>query len=171
MQVKNYQDGTLAFRKSCAHGVCGSDAMRITGKDGLACKTLIKDVVAQEGDGVTLEPLRHLPVQRDLIVDQQKFFEKYRAVKPFLINTETVTAGERLQTQEERGRLKNVTSAVGAPTETLEKTLNFMGTNDHHGDYRSSGCSASWMASICGSPYAKRMPQPAWPGPPRLKAM
>jgi succinate dehydrogenase / fumarate reductase iron-sulfur subunit len=73
MQVKRFQDGSLGFRKSCAHGVCGSDAMRINGKDGLACKTLIKEVVRKEGDTVTVEPLRYLPVQRDLIVDQSDF--------------------------------------------------------------------------------------------------
>ncbi|MEJ2641883.1 MAG: 2Fe-2S iron-sulfur cluster-binding protein [Desulfosarcinaceae bacterium] len=112
MQVKRFQDGSLAFRKSCAHGVCGSDAMRINGKDGLACKTLIKEVADQEGGSVTIEPLRHLPVQRDLIVDQQKFFDKYRAVKPFLINTEKVAAGERLQTQEERGRFDDTTNCI-----------------------------------------------------------
>jgi succinate dehydrogenase / fumarate reductase iron-sulfur subunit len=112
MQVKRFQDGSLAFRKSCAHGVCGSDAMRINGKNGLACKTLIKEVADQEGGSVTLEPLHHLPVLRDLIVDQQQFFEKYRSVKPFLINTEAVAAGERRQTQEERGRFDDTTNCI-----------------------------------------------------------
>jgi succinate dehydrogenase / fumarate reductase iron-sulfur subunit len=73
MQVKRFQDGSLGFRKSCAHGVCGSDAMRINGKDGLACKTLIKEVAEKDGDTITVEPLRYLPVQRDLIVDQAIF--------------------------------------------------------------------------------------------------
>ncbi len=82
MQVKRFQDGTLGFRKSCAHGVCGSDAMRINGKDRLACKTLIRDVVEKEGDRITIEPLRHLPVQRDLMVDQRAFFERYRCRQP-----------------------------------------------------------------------------------------
>jgi succinate dehydrogenase / fumarate reductase iron-sulfur subunit len=75
MQVKRFQDGSLGFRKSCAHGVCGSDAMRINGKNGLACKTLIKDVAEKEGDTIRVEPLRYLPVLRDLIVDQADFFE------------------------------------------------------------------------------------------------
>ena len=57
MHVKRFQDGSLAFRKSCAHGVCGSDAMRINGKDGLACKTLIKEVAKEDGDTITVEPL------------------------------------------------------------------------------------------------------------------
>ncbi len=93
MQVKRFQDGSLGFRKSCAHGVCGSDAMRINGKDGLACKTLVKEVAAGDGDTVTVEPLRYLPVQRDLIVDQSAFFRKYRLIKPYLINDDPVDAG------------------------------------------------------------------------------
>jgi len=102
MRVKQYQDGTLAFRKSCAHGVCGSDAMRINGKEGLACKTLVKSVAESEGDTVLVEPLRNFPIQRDLIVDQTILFEKYKSVKPFLINDEPVSEKERIQTQEER---------------------------------------------------------------------
>jgi succinate dehydrogenase / fumarate reductase iron-sulfur subunit len=112
MQIKRFQDGSLGFRKSCAHGVCGSDAMRINGKDGLACKTLIKDVAAKDGDTITVEPLRFLPVQRDLIVDQAEFFKKYRSVKPFLINDEPVEAGERLQSQEERLVFDDTTNCI-----------------------------------------------------------
>lgn len=112
MQVKRFQDGSLAFRKSCAHGVCGSDAMRINGKDGLACKTLVKEVAQKDGDTVTVEPLRHLPVQRDLIVDQKDFFVKYRAVQPFLINDEPVVEKERLQSQEERMAFDDATNCI-----------------------------------------------------------
>jgi succinate dehydrogenase / fumarate reductase iron-sulfur subunit len=112
MQVKRFQDGSLGFRKSCAHGVCGSDAMRINGKDGLACKTLIKDVAEKDGDIITVEPLRFLPVQRDLIVDQAEFFEKYRSVKPFLINDEPVGEKERLQSQEERLAFDDTTNCI-----------------------------------------------------------
>jgi len=112
MQIKLFQDGSLGFRKSCAHGVCGSDAMRINGQDGLACKTLIKEVAGQDGDTVTVEPLQHLPVQRDLIVDQDAFFRKYRSVKPFLINDEPVAAGERRQSQEERMQFDDTTNCI-----------------------------------------------------------
>ena len=102
MQVKEYQDNTISFRKSCAHGVCGSDAMRINGKEGLACKTLVKSVADSDGDTILLEPLRNFPVQRDLIVDQTRLFEKYKAVLPYLINDEPVAEKERIQSQEER---------------------------------------------------------------------
>jgi len=112
MQIKRFQDGSLGFRKSCAHGVCGSDAMRINGKDGLACKTLIKDVTEIEGETITVEPLRYMKVQRDLIVDQSEFFEKYREVKPFLINDEPVNEKERLQSQEERMQFDDTTNCI-----------------------------------------------------------
>ena len=112
MQIKRFQDGSLGFRKSCAHGVCGSDAMRINGKDGLACKTLIKDVTEIEGETITVEPLRYMKVQRDLIVDQIEFFEKYREVKPFLINDEPVKEKERLQSQEERLQFDDTTNCI-----------------------------------------------------------
>ncbi len=112
VQIKRFQDGSLGFRKSCAHGVCGSDAMRINGKDGLACKTLVKEVVEKDGDTVTVEPLRYLPVQRDLIVDQSDFFEKYKSVKPFLINDEKVVAQERLQSQQERLVFDDTTNCI-----------------------------------------------------------
>jgi succinate dehydrogenase / fumarate reductase iron-sulfur subunit len=112
MHIKRFQDGTLAFRKSCAHGVCGSDAMRINGKDALACKTLVQDVVETEGATVVIEPLRYFPVQRDLIVDQAMFFEKYKSIKPYLINDEPVLEKERLQSQEERMVFDDTTSCI-----------------------------------------------------------
>jgi succinate dehydrogenase / fumarate reductase iron-sulfur subunit len=112
MIIKRFQDGSLGFRKSCAHGVCGSDAMRINGKDGLACKTLIKDVAENDGDTITVEPLRYFPIQRDLIVDQSDFFAKYRSVNPFLINDEAVPEKERLQSQEERLRFDDTTNCI-----------------------------------------------------------
>jgi succinate dehydrogenase / fumarate reductase iron-sulfur subunit len=112
IQIKRYQDGSLGFRKSCAHGVCGSDAMRINGRDRLACKTLIKDVAAQDGDIIEIKPLRYFPVQKDLIVDQSEFFSRYRAVKPYLINSEAVPAKERLQSQEERRAFEGPTNCI-----------------------------------------------------------
>jgi len=112
MQIKQFQDGTLAFRKSCAHGVCGSDAMRINGQDRLACKTLVRDVAGEDGAVIRIEPLRHLTVQRDLIVDQSPFFAKYREIKPFLINDEPVGRGERIQSQAERLAFDDTTNCI-----------------------------------------------------------
>ena len=112
MHIKRFEDGSLSFRKSCAHGVCGSDAMRINGKDRLACKTLVRDVVAGEGDTVVIEPLRHFPVLKDLIVDQEEFFTRYRSVKPFLINDEPVEKGERTQSPEQRKAFDDPTNCI-----------------------------------------------------------
>jgi succinate dehydrogenase / fumarate reductase iron-sulfur subunit len=112
MQVKGFQDGTLSFRKSCGHGVCGSDAMRINGKERLACKTLIQDVAGAGGETVVIEPLRNFPVQRDLVVDQTALFDKYRAVNPYLINDEPVPEKERIQSREERMQFDDATNCI-----------------------------------------------------------
>ena len=81
-KVKGHQDGTLSFRRSCAHGVCGSDAMRINGQNHLACKTLVRDV----GTKITVEPILGLKVIKDLIVDMEPFFDNYHKVLPYFIN-------------------------------------------------------------------------------------
>src|SRR3979490_2208927 len=83
--VKWYLDGTLTFRRSCAHGVCGSDAMRINGVNRLACKVLMRDLLPKRpGKQLTIniEPVRGLPVEKDLVVDMEPFFDAYRAMKP-----------------------------------------------------------------------------------------
>mgnify|MGYP006165249643 CR=1 FL=1 len=82
-KIKWEQDGTLTFRRSCAHGVCGSDAMRINGRNRLACKTLIKDLDITQP--IYIEPIKGLPVEKDLIVDMNPFYEAYRSVNPFLL--------------------------------------------------------------------------------------
>jgi len=107
MNIKGYSDGTLTFRRSCAHGICGSDAMVINGRNALACKVLVKDVAPK----VTIEPIRGLPVLKDLIVDMEPFFEGYRAVLPFLVNDEP-TERERIQTPEERERYDDTTKCI-----------------------------------------------------------
>jgi len=112
IRVKAEQDGSLSFRHSCGHGVCGSDAMVIGGKERLACKTLVREVAEGDGAVVTIAPLKHLPVQRDLMVDQRRFFESYRAVKPFLINDEAPGGKERVQTPQERAAFEDATSCI-----------------------------------------------------------
>jgi len=112
MFIKRSLDGTLSFRKSCAHGVCGSDAMIINGVERLACKTLVRDVAEQEDAVVTIEPLKSLPVQRDLMVDYEHFFEAYREVKPFLIPTRDPEHAEYIQTQEQRRQFDDPTKCI-----------------------------------------------------------
>lgn len=109
-RIKWEQDGTLSLRRSCAHGVCGSDAMRINGVNALACKVLVKDI----GEKVSIEPILGLPVEKDLIVDMEPFFEHYRQVMPFFINDEPVPADgrERLQSQEDRARFDDTTKCI-----------------------------------------------------------
>jgi succinate dehydrogenase / fumarate reductase iron-sulfur subunit len=112
-QVKWYQDGTLALRRSCAHGICGSDVMRINGRNALACKLLMQDV-AKDGGTVTVEPLLGLPLIKDLIVDMEPFFNHYRSVMPFLVNDEPLPEDgrERLQSPEARERFDKGTWCI-----------------------------------------------------------
>jgi succinate dehydrogenase / fumarate reductase, iron-sulfur subunit len=106
--VKWNLDGSLVFRRSCAHGICGSDAMLINGVNRLACKALIRDV----GQQITVEPLRGLPVARDLVVDMEPFFDQYRAMYPFLINDEPAPDTERRQSPAERARFDDTTKCI-----------------------------------------------------------
>jgi len=107
--VKGHIDGTLAFRRSCAHGVCGSDAMRINGRNLLACKALVKDF----GSEITVEPILGLPVLKDMIVDMEPFFNSYKAMIPYLVNDEIPVDGkERRQSPEDRERFDDTTKCI-----------------------------------------------------------
>ena len=106
--VKWQRDGTLAFRRSCAHGICGSDAMLINGKNRLACKILIKELKQP----IVIEPMRGFAVVKDLIVDMDAFFEKYRSVKPYLIEDGAAPEKERTQSPEERERYDDTTKCI-----------------------------------------------------------
>ena len=107
-EIKWRQDGTLTYRRSCAHGVCGSDAMRINGRNRLACKLLVKDLPGQ----VTIEPMLGFTVIKDLVVDLEPFFEKYRSIAPYLINDSAPPETERLQSPEDRARYDDGTKCI-----------------------------------------------------------
>jgi succinate dehydrogenase / fumarate reductase iron-sulfur subunit len=110
-KIKWDLDGTLTFRRSCAHGICGSDAMRINGKNRLACKTLIKDISPEKP--ITVEAIKGLTVLKDLVVDMEPFFQAYRDVMPFLITKDTnEPTRERLQTAEDRERFDDTTKCI-----------------------------------------------------------
>jgi succinate dehydrogenase / fumarate reductase iron-sulfur subunit len=106
--VKWYLDGTLAFRRSCAHGICGSDAMTVNGINRLACKVLIRDLKQP----VVVQPLVGMPVLKDLIVDMEPFFAAYRSVKPYLITYDQPPATERLQSPDDRERYDDTTKCI-----------------------------------------------------------
>ncbi len=106
--IKDYQDGTLSYRRSCAHGVCGSDAMRINGVNRLACKVLVKDV----GKKATIEPILGLPVEKDLIVDMEPFFDHYKSVIPYFVGGEENPQKEQLQSPEDRARFDDTTKCI-----------------------------------------------------------
>lgn len=107
--VKSYHDGSLSFRRSCAHGVCGSDAMRINGRNYLACKVLVQDLHSAR---ITIEPILGLRVIKDMIVDMEPFFEHYRSVKPYFINDTPPPETERLQTPQQRARFDETTRCI-----------------------------------------------------------
>ncbi|ADU50246.1 succinate dehydrogenase subunit B [Thermaerobacter marianensis DSM 12885] len=107
-RVKWEVDGTLAYRRSCAHGVCGSDAMIINGKARLACKTLVKEL----SQPITVEPMRGFRVKKDLIVDFTGFFAAYRSIKPYLINNDPEPERERLQSPHDRERFDDTTKCI-----------------------------------------------------------
>lgn len=110
-KIKWDLDGSLTFRRSCAHGICGSDAMRINGKNRLACKTLIKDINPEKP--ITVEAIKGLTVLKDLVVDMDPFFQAYRDVMPFLITKDTnEPTRERLQSAEDRERFDDTTKCI-----------------------------------------------------------
>jgi succinate dehydrogenase / fumarate reductase, iron-sulfur subunit len=127
-KVKGYQDGTLSFRRSCAHGICGSDAMRINGVNHLACKTLVRDV----GTRITVEPILGLPVIKDLIVDMEPFFDNFKKVLPWFINSDPEPEKERPQSPEQRARFDDTTKCILCACCTTS-CPSFWGTDDYLG--------------------------------------
>jgi len=101
-------DPSLSFRRSCREGICGSDAMNINGKNGLACLTNMRTLPVC----VVLKPLPGLPVIRDLIVDMTQFFKQYHSIKPYLVNDEPPPERERLQSPEERDELNGLYECI-----------------------------------------------------------
>ena len=107
VRIKSMDD-SVAFRRSCREGVCGSDAININGKNGLACVTKIADLPAH----VTLRPLPGLPVIRDLIVDMTQFFKQYHSIKPYVINNDPLPERERLQSPADREELNGLYECI-----------------------------------------------------------
>jgi succinate dehydrogenase / fumarate reductase iron-sulfur subunit len=130
IQVKNELDGSLTFRRSCRSAICGSCAMRINGRNYLACKVLVKDV----GDKITVEPLLGLRVIKDLIVDMEPFFDNYKKILPYFINESPIPADgkERIQSQEQRARFDDTTKCILCAACTTSCPT-FWGSDDYLG--------------------------------------
>ncbi len=114
-RVKWELDGSLGLRRSCAHGVCGSDALRINGANALACKTLVSRLApGSQAVNIQVEPILGLRVIKDLIVDMDPFFDHYKSVLPYFINDTPVPEDgrERLQSQEDRARFDDTTKCI-----------------------------------------------------------
>ncbi|MGB3622627.1 succinate dehydrogenase iron-sulfur subunit [Ketobacter sp. MCCC 1A13808] len=106
------KDTTMAYRRSCREGVCGSDGMNINGKNGLACITSISQATNGKNKKLVLRPLPGLPVIRDLVVDMAMFYAQYEKIKPYVVNNTPVPPIERLQSPEERDKLDGLYECI-----------------------------------------------------------
>ena len=124
MNIKWHVDGTLTFRKSCAHGICGSDAMQINGENKLACSTLVNDLVKGEGGTISYAPMPGSPVIKDLVIDQTEFFDKYRKVMPWLVTSGPAPERERNQDPDDFDMIEDATKCImcGACTHSCPST-------------------------------------------------
>ncbi|MBV33832.1 MAG: succinate dehydrogenase iron-sulfur subunit [Porticoccaceae bacterium] len=104
------KDPSLVFRRSCREGVCGSDGMNISGKNGLACITPLSEAV--RNNKIIIRPLPGLPVIRDLVIDMQQFYAQYEKIEPYMVNDSPAPQIERLQSQEERARLDGLYECI-----------------------------------------------------------
>ena len=110
LNLLKIQDRSLAYRRSCREGVCGSDGMNINGTNGLACITPLSSVV--KNNKLVLRPLPALPVIRDLVIDMDQFYKQYEKIKPFLLNDTPAPGIERLQSPEEREKLDGLYECI-----------------------------------------------------------
>ncbi|MEO9274904.1 MAG: succinate dehydrogenase iron-sulfur subunit [Marinomonas sp.] len=104
------QDPSISYRRSCREGVCGSDGMNMSGKNGLACITPVSEAV--KNGKLVLRPLPGLPVVRDLVIDMAQFYKQYEKIRPYLINDAPAPAIERLQSPEEREKLDGLYECI-----------------------------------------------------------
>ncbi len=106
------QDATLAFRRSCREGVCGSDGVNMNGKNGLACITPLSDLDTSKT--IVIRPLPGLPVVRDLVIDMTQFYDNYARIKPYLITDDSAIppSRENLQSPEEREKLDGLYECI-----------------------------------------------------------
>ena len=128
-RIKWEQDGTLSYRMSCGHGVCGSDAMKINGRCALACQKLVKDF---HGEEVVLEPLPSFKVLKDLTVDMEPFFRKVNLMRPYLLTGKGDAESELRQAPEDRRKVDEVIRCIlcascSASCPVVGENENFLG--------------------------------------------
>ncbi len=131
-KIRWEQDSTLSFRMSCGHGICGSDGMRVNGISALPCQKLAKDF--KEGEEILIEPLAVFRVIKDLVVDQEPFFDKYYSTRPYLITRSPPPEKERLQSIEDRQKFEDATRCIlcacctaSCPINQAKETANYIG--------------------------------------------
>jgi len=107
-QILETQDHSLTFRYSCRSAVCGSCAMFINGRYKLACSTLISEI----GRNVIIQPLPHLPIIKDLVVDLTTFFEKYKVIKPYVVPIKQPPEKEWIQSPKQREKINDSTDCI-----------------------------------------------------------
>lgn len=110
LEMLKAQDESLAYRRSCREGVCGSDGMNINGKNGLACIKPLSESV--KNNKLILRPLPGLPVIRDLVVDMTQFYDQYKKIEPYLQNDTPAPSIERLQSPEDREKLDGLYECI-----------------------------------------------------------
>lgn len=108
-RIKWEEDGSVSFRRSCGHAVCGSCGMTIQGASRLACKTLVKDI---PGNVIEVRPLQGFPVVKDLVVDMEHFFHKYRAIKPYFESYSPAPVKERVQSPEDQKHIDDPAKCI-----------------------------------------------------------
>ena len=107
-QILETQDHSLAFRYSCRSAVCGSCAMFINGRYKLACSTLISDI----GRDIIIQPLPHMPIIKDLVVDLATFFDKYKVIKPYVVPIKPPPEKEWIQSPQQRSKINDSTDCI-----------------------------------------------------------
>ena len=110
LELLKAEDPSIAYRRSCREGVCGSDGINMNGKNGLACTTPVSEAASR--GKLTLRPLPGLPVVRDLVVDMSQFYQQYEKVKPWLVNDTPPPARERLQSEADRAKLDGLYECI-----------------------------------------------------------
>jgi len=110
LELLKAEDPSIAYRRSCREGVCGSDGINMNGRNGLACITPVSEA-APKGK-LTLRPLPGMPVIRDLVVDLSQFYRQYERIKPWLVNDTAPPARERLQSPEDREELNGLYECI-----------------------------------------------------------